>query len=159
MILFVGIGGLLLVAGVTETIRWRLAGARSNWVTLQDTRSGSVSIAKDAESFLSLLRSAPSPVWERQARDLPDVSVSPTSYASERLAGRIMDLPNGTHGEVVDRAEFGGQEFEPVTPGSATAKRGAGRFEVVEIRVRDGVFKGAVGWTLPEFMQHDVAWP
>ena len=155
-------GGILFAAAGTEVLRWHVNGTRSSWVTLKDPSSPTINIAEDPDSFLVLLRSAPSPVWGRArddnhyVKEVPDVQ---GRYALALRDGRIVKLPNGTHAEVINRAEFDGSGFQPPTPGSIEAKRAAGRFEVLEIRVREGTFRGAVGWILPDLMQHDVTWP
>src|SRR5579863_219409 len=164
--LFLGIGALfLLVGAVAETARWRMAGSRSSWVTLKDPTAKSVSVAVGVDAFALLLMSPPSPAWKEQVGALDvigpgvDPSIARKMYDSARSSGQIVELPNGTHGEVIDRTAFAGGRFFPPAPGSLAEKRSQGRFEVLEVRVRDGHFKGMTGWTLPELMQHDVAWP
>jgi hypothetical protein len=149
------IGGLLFAAAAIEAVRWRVSGDRSNWVTLKDPGADTISVAEGPEAFLSLLQSAPSPAWA-SARGS---SGSHEGAGQGADAGRVVNLPKGTHAEVIDRGEFDGHEFRPPTPGSIAAKRSAGMVEALEVRVRDGTFKGTVGWTLPDLMQHDVAWP
>lgn len=154
--------GILIAVGATGIVIWNVNGSRSSWVTLKDPGGSTMNIAEDPESFEMLLRSSRSPVWARARDDsqyVKEGSDVQARYASALHAGRIVALPNGTRAEVIDRAEFDGSAFQPPTPGSMREKLEAGRFEVLEIRVREGAFKGTTGWTLPDLMQHDVVWP
>jgi hypothetical protein len=156
------LAALVLAALATEATRWRLAGGRSSWVTLNDPTWSNVVIASNLEGLDVLLAAPPSRAWKQVSRPSAPKSDFPggrQGYAAAVRSHSIVELPNGTRAKVVDRADFVDQRFLAPTAMSAAELRHAGGIELIRIEVREGPDKGLTGWVLPELVQHEVAWP
>lgn len=144
------IGGALAVTSALaiEMARWYIAGKHSTWVILNDPTAASVAIAADLDAFRMLAITKPSKAWAAYYEDHPseatalgDRRIDESELKNLVASGRIKKLPNGTRAE-----EMRGRSTSNV-------------IRAVRIKVRDGPSAGTEGWTLPEVVQHEVAWP
>jgi hypothetical protein len=157
---------MLTLVGVVviESIRWYVAGIHSAWVVLNDESSDAAILAKDLEAFRIASAAQPSQLWRVYFRDQGArsefVTVTPFADAEYRNAlatGRILRIQNRSKAVEIDRKAFSGFSLQP--PRSGIDDTQYIRVKAVKVRIREGPQAGVEGWTLPEVMQHEVAWP
>jgi len=148
--------GVAVVIVAVEYVRWYVAGLHYNQVTLNDPSAESVALATDLDAYRVLLDARPSPAWKRYYDQVitekglervfkQDVQILPKLRAD----GRIVALPNGTHAVQVDRIRIS-------APGNPLHFYSV---EAVKVRIGDASHKRLNAWTLPELVQHHIAWP
>lgn len=101
----------LVVASIVAVSLY-LSGLHSNWITLNDPTARTVAVATDLDSYKMLLWARPSPAWVRYygrhllPEDDPRVLFKGDIRVFRQLqsSGRIIELPNGTHGAMLEGA-------------------------------------------------------
>jgi hypothetical protein len=122
---------------------------------LNDPTARTVAVATDLDSYKMLLWARPSPAWVRYygrhllPEDDPRVLFKGDIRVFRQLqsSGRIIELPNGTHGAMLEGAALTASD----NPLHKTA------FEAYRVRVRTGPHKGLEVWTNSDLFHYDGA--
>jgi hypothetical protein len=130
----------------------------SDCVTLSDWTAPSVALARDVNAFRTLLADRPTPAWalyfsHRIAGTDLEKEILPLAagYGQALAAGRVVFVPNGTPASETDRLEVRGSSARV----HGELGGGAGLYQAVRVKVREGPYRGLEGWTLPDLMQHE----
>jgi len=137
------VGGVLVAA-----VGFYISGLQVNRITLNDPSAPSVAVATDLDAYRVLLSAGPSPVWQEYTQritreGLGHVNKDLRAFRQMQVAGRIIDLPNGTRALQEDQIVL-------TAYGNPLYRTG---FQAYKIRVRAGPHKGLEAWTSPELVK------